>query len=109
MKMQGDKNLMRLWVDFNDMEEEDRIWADLDQASFFFEEDIYLGNRARLFDGVGHECAGYIVEIDTPRRLIELEIDWQTWRANRPPIDRLYTSSVVHGASVRGRDLELAV
>jgi hypothetical protein len=101
---------MRLWVDFNDVEGEDYIWADLDQAVFFFEEDVHQGYEARLFDGVGHECTGTIVEVDTSLHMVKLELDWQTWHSVRQShVSQEFHSSEKFGARYTGRDLELVV
>ncbi len=71
---------MRLWTDFNYMEDEDRFWADLDNAAYFSPDDVKLGTRATLFDGLGYECQGNITQIDSTNRMVELKPDWSTWR-----------------------------
>jgi hypothetical protein len=71
---------MRLWTDFNYMEEENRVWADLDRAEFYDEDDLQIGNEAELFDGLGYECIGTIVSVDSANRMVELELDRDTWR-----------------------------
>lgn len=78
-------NRVRLWTDFNDIENEDIVWADLDYAEFFFEEGLRVGQKAELFDGAGHECVGTIIDVDPARRIVHLKIDWQTWRSARYP------------------------
>jgi hypothetical protein len=72
---------MRLWVDFNDIEEHDYVEADLDDAESFREDELHEGTRVDLFDGGGHECQGEIVAIDLAERLVRVRIDWATWRS----------------------------
>ncbi len=76
---------MRFLVDFNEIENGGRIWADLDDAPFFFEGDLQAGREVQLFDGAGHWCVGIITDVDLDRRLVRLRIDWQTWRSERYP------------------------
>lgn len=87
---------MRLWTDFNDIEEENRIWADLDQAQFFFifNDELQVGEIAELTDGAGHECKGTITHVDLDRRMVWLEIDWDTWTFTEHSLDqRGFTSA----------------
>lgn len=83
---------MRFLTDFNEIESGDRIWADLDDAAFFFEADLRVGRAVELTDGAGHWCAGVITEVDPARRLVRLRIDWQTWRSARYPRNREFFS-----------------
>lgn len=76
---------MRLWTDFNYMEEENRVWADLDQAGFYREDELHVGQKAELFDGLGYECMGTIVAVDSANRMVELELDLNTWRSATDP------------------------
>jgi hypothetical protein len=55
---------VRVWTDFNYIEDEDRLWATLDKAESYLEKELRLGQRAELFDGLGYECVGYIVSMD---------------------------------------------
>ncbi len=70
-----------MWTDFNYMEDENVVWADLDQAESYFEDDLRIGRRAELFDGVGHECMGNIIALDLDNRMVEIVLDWDTWRS----------------------------
>jgi len=70
---------MRLWVDFNEIESEQYVEADLEFAGFFLERDLVVGQEADLFDGAGHECGGTIIRVDRPKGIVGLVIDWQTW------------------------------
>jgi hypothetical protein len=79
---------MRFLTDFNEIENEDRIWADLDDANFVFEADLQPGRTIELYDGAGHWCVGIITEIDRDRRLVRAKLDWQTWRSARYPRNR---------------------
>jgi hypothetical protein len=72
---------MRLWADFNDIEEGNYVVADLDYAQFFRDEDLHEGAPVNLFDGGGHECQGVIVAVDSGNRLVRVELDWTTWRS----------------------------
>jgi hypothetical protein len=72
---------MRLWVDFNDIEDRDYVEANLDDAESFREEELREGVRVDLFDGGGHESQGEIVAIDLAERLVRVRIDWATWRS----------------------------
>ncbi len=83
---------MRFLTDFNEIENEDRIWADLDDAEFFFERDLQIGRPVELTDGAGHWCVGIVIGLDLDRRLIRLKIDWQTWRSERHPRNKEYFS-----------------
>jgi hypothetical protein len=74
---------MRLWTDFNYMEDENRVWADLDLAEFYREDQLQVGQKAQLFDGLGYECVGTIVAVDRANRMVELELDRATWRSVR--------------------------
>jgi hypothetical protein len=74
---------MRLWTDFNYMEHEDRVWADLDEAESYFEQELIVGQRVQLFDGLGYECIGTIVTVDLANRMVELELDRATWRSTK--------------------------
>jgi hypothetical protein len=74
---------IRLWTDFNYMEDEDRVWADLDKAEWYFEEGLRVGQRAELFDGLGYECMGTIMTVDSANRMVELAPDWTTWHSTR--------------------------
>jgi hypothetical protein len=76
---------MRLWTDFNYMENENMVWADLEEAEYYFEQDLMVGRRAELFDGLGYECMGTIVTIDLANHMVELELDRATWRSTRRP------------------------
>jgi hypothetical protein len=99
---------MRLWTDFNDIEENGQVWADLDYAQFFFEHELRAGNTSELTDGAGHECIGTIVRVDLDRRMVWLEIDWDTWRfSERSRIRQGFKSAAGgYGAGfVRGREL----
>lgn len=71
---------MRLWIDFHDIEDDNLIWADLDYAQFFFDQDLQVGKDAELTDGAGHECRATITDIDLDRRIVWLRIDWDTWK-----------------------------
>jgi hypothetical protein len=84
---------MRLWTDFNYMEDEDTVWADLDQAESYFEDELQLGRRASLFDGVGHECMGNIIALDLDNRMVELVLDWDTWSSTTHPQSELHYSA----------------
>jgi hypothetical protein len=70
---------MRLWVDFNDIEDEDYVEANLDFAQFFREEDLQEGVAVGLFDGGGHECQGVVEAVDSPNRLVRVKLNWNTW------------------------------
>lgn len=96
---------MRLWTDFNYMENEDRVWADLTQAGFYLEEELQVGRKAELFDGLGYECTGTIVQVDTNNRMVEVEPDWSTWRSTkRPGRNRGFVASTKYeGVLVGGR------
>lgn len=76
---------MRLWTDFNYMEDEDRVWANLDLAESYCEVELRAGQKAELFDGLGYECTGTIVAVDLLNRMVELEPDWDTWRSTKRP------------------------
>ena len=85
---------MRLWTDFNYMENENRVWADLDQAGFYLEHELRVGQRAELLDGLGYECMGTVVEEDSDNRMVELELDRSTWRSTRQPgLNRKFVAS----------------
>jgi len=88
---------MRLWTDFNYMEDEDRLWATLDKAESYFEDELRLGQRAELFDGLGYECVGYIVSMDLANGRVELQPDWRTWRSTKRP-NREFDYLRGHGA-----------
>ncbi len=83
---------MRFLTDFNEIENEDRIWADLDDAEFFFEGNLQIGQPVELTDGAGHWCVGIITDFDLTQRLIHLRIDWLTWRSTRYPRNREFFS-----------------
>lgn len=72
---------MRLWADFNDIEEDDYVVADLDYAQFFRDEELHEGALVDLFDGGGHECQGTIVSVNSDNRLVRVKLDWSTWRS----------------------------
>jgi hypothetical protein len=55
---------VRVWTDFNYMEDEVRLWTTLGKAASYFEKELRLGQRAELFDGLGYECVGHIVWMD---------------------------------------------
>ncbi len=76
---------MRLWTDFNYMEDEDRLWATLDKAESYLETELRVGQRAELFDGLGYECMGTVVSLDLANGRVELEPDWTTWRSTWVP------------------------
>jgi hypothetical protein len=84
---------MRLWTDFNYMENENRVWADLDEAESYFKQDLVVGRKAQLFDGLGYECIGTIVTVDLDDHMVELELDRATWRATRHPTRRYQYSA----------------
>lgn len=83
---------MRFLVDFNEIENEDRIWADLDDADLFFEGYLEKGQPVELTDGAGHWCVGIITDFDLAQRLVHLRIDWQTWRSTRYPRNKVFPS-----------------
>ena len=76
---------MRLWVDFNEVEDHEIIEADLEFAQFFLVDEIRKGNRADLFDGAGHQCQATILGVDNQNALLTLKIDWSTWESPRRP------------------------
>jgi hypothetical protein len=76
---------MRFLMDFNEIEHDQYIWADVEDAEVLLEGDLRVGRTAELTDGVAHWCVGIITEIDSKRGLIRLVIDWQTWRSMRHP------------------------
>jgi hypothetical protein len=55
---------VRVWADFNHMEDEVRLWTTLGKAESYLEKELRLGQSAELFDGLGYECVGYIVSMD---------------------------------------------
>jgi hypothetical protein len=69
----------RLWVDFNEIEDDRYIEADLEFADFFLSTELAVGKRADLFDGAGHECEATVVEVDSTNKLVKLTINWDTW------------------------------
>jgi hypothetical protein len=73
---------MRLYTDFNYQERENHVWTDLDEAAYFFHEDLRPGKKASLFDGT-HECMGTVVQVDRENRMVELRLDLSTWRSLR--------------------------
>jgi hypothetical protein len=76
---------MRFLTDFNEIENDRYIWADVEDAEVLFEGDLQVGRRAELTDGVAHWCVGTITGVDSNRGLVRLVIDWQTWRSMRHP------------------------
>lgn len=76
---------MRLWVDFNEVEDHEFIEADLEFAQFFMEQDLRQGKRADLFDGAGHMCRATVINVDRDSGLLNLRIDWGTWESPRRP------------------------
>lgn len=70
---------MRLWVDFNELNE-DRVEADLDLADFYRPDELRVGATTSLFDGGGYECVGVVRAVDAARRVVDVELDWTTWR-----------------------------
>ena len=91
---------MRLWTDFNYMEDEDRLWATLARAESYLQNELHVGQRAELFDGLGYECVGTVVSLDLANGRIELEPDWTTWRSTilTGPSIREFDYSGRHGA-----------
>jgi hypothetical protein len=74
--------MMRLWADFNDIEEDDYVVVDLDSSEIADgEDDLHVGTRVDLFDGGGHECQGEVVAVDLAKRLVGVRIDWATWHS----------------------------
>jgi hypothetical protein len=84
---------MRFLIDFNEIENGDRIWGDLDDAELFFEGNLRVGSPVELSDGAGHWCVGIVTAVDLARRLVRLRIDWLTWRSERYPRNREFPSS----------------
>jgi len=76
---------MRFLTDFNEIENDNFIWADVEDAEILFEGDLQVGHTAELTDGVAHWCVGVITDVDSDRGLVRLVIDWQTWRSMRHP------------------------
>ena len=76
---------MRLWVDFNEVEDHEFIEADLEFAQFFMEKELQQGKRADLFDGAGHQCQAVVSNVDRDNGLLDLRIDWGTWESPRRP------------------------
>jgi hypothetical protein len=74
---------MRLWTDFNYMEDENRLRANLDRAAHYLEEEVRVGQVAELFDGLGYECLATVISVDEENRSVELEPDWNTWRSSK--------------------------
>jgi hypothetical protein len=74
---------MRLWTDFNDIEDDDYVVADLDSSEIADgENDLHEGARVDLFDDGGHECQGEVAAVDRANRLVRVRIDWATWRSS---------------------------
>jgi hypothetical protein len=86
---------MKLWVDFNNIQNDERIEADLDFAEFFQPDALVEGSEAWLFDGTGHECKGSVVAYDPERRLVELRLDWQTWTSPATESAEVYVQGFV--------------
>ncbi len=76
---------MRLWVDFNEVEDHEFIEADLEFAQFFMEKELHQGWTADLFDGAGHMCQATVVDVDRDSGLLTLRINWETWESPRRP------------------------
>lgn len=98
---------MRLWTDFNYMENDNRVWADLDEAESYFEQDLVVGRRAQLFDGLGYECVGTIVTVDLANHMVELELDRATWRSTKRP-RRRYQYSARYDAEFASKNVSYA-
>ncbi len=77
---------MRLLTDFNYRENPNRVWADLEEAeSPYLQSDVRIGKVVELSDGLGNECMGTIVTVDSDNGMVELELDRTTWRSARRP------------------------
>jgi hypothetical protein len=77
---------MRLLTDFNYRENPNRVWADLEDAeSPYLQSDVRIGKVAELHDGLGNQCMGTIVAVESDNGMVELELDRSTWRSTRRP------------------------
>jgi len=74
---------MRLWVDFNEVEDDEQIVADLEFAAYFTTANLVPGASAELFDDGGHSCMGRVVSYDEKNREVTLRILWESWRSER--------------------------
>ena len=73
-------------TDFNYRENPNRVWADLEEAeSPYLATEVRIGKVVELFDGLGNECMGTIVTVDSDNDMVELELDRSTWRSTRRP------------------------
>lgn len=86
---------MRLWVDFNNIDEDGQIEANLEFAGYFKWGDLVQGAMAELFDGEGYTCRGLIHSVDFKERRVDLRVDWATWRSPAAPVvDEVIAASV---------------
>jgi hypothetical protein len=91
--------MMRLWADFNDIEDDDYVVVDLDSSEIANgEDDLHEGTRVDLSDGA-HECQGEIVAVDLANRLVRVKLDWATWHST---ISRITMESDVNSIIFEG-------
>lgn len=67
---------MRLWADFNEVEDE-MIWTSLRRAQFVPDGEPEIGQRVELYDHEGNVCWGIVVSVDDP--IVRLHLDLRTW------------------------------
>lgn len=74
-------NNMRLWVDFNNVRNDDTITADLKNAEYYFRDanGFETGMVAELFDGDDNTCLATVVSFEEEKDRLTLRIGWDSW------------------------------
>jgi hypothetical protein len=72
-----------IWVDFNEVFDEDYVWTSLRRTPSFESSHLQGGDWVRLADDDGATCLAIVREHNGP--IIICKIDWSTWRSVRRP------------------------
>jgi hypothetical protein len=81
----------RLWVDFNDVFQENLIEVDLDFSAPVPRQWLENGQWIRLYDGEGNECDGLIQSAND--RVLTVKLDFATLRSVHVTIVEAFTGS----------------
>jgi hypothetical protein len=72
-------NLTRLWVDFNEVYDDDFVWTSIRRTPGVSADMLGVDQMVELFDADGATCWARIVE--TKGHTVVCKLDWEQWRS----------------------------
>lgn len=83
--------MKRLWVDWNEVYDDDHVWTSLRQMGAVLVPEV--GETVELCDADGDMCWGVVEQVRGP--IIHARLKWDTWRS--APVVSLHLPAVVIG------------